>query len=64
MNTTYRLVKGPDHIIWCPLQPLYDDLVAVQNSENTTPEAADRLHTVIDFLSHLIIEGQLQESQE
>jgi hypothetical protein len=60
----YKLVKAEDKTIWCPLQPLFLDLQEKMNQPDTPDHVAERLQTVIEFISHLIIEGEQEEAQQ
>jgi hypothetical protein len=60
----YKLVKAEDGVIWASLQPLFLDLQEKLDDPQLPKDIAQQLQTVIEFISHLIIEGEQEEAQQ
>lgn len=70
----YKLVKGPDSITWCSLEPLMDDLkesIIQLVDMNLPPEEEDMrnkklmgLQATYEILGALVQEANLQEMRD
>ena len=56
-QTRYKIVSGPDGILWVSLQPLLHDIIEQSQNCANNPEITRPLETVRSFISALIAEG-------
>jgi hypothetical protein len=63
MTVHYKLVRGPDNITWCSLEPLLRDLEE-QYQVQQLEHVRQHLHTVITFVRSLLQESELAGLQQ